>query len=83
MDPNTGKPKRLVIEDDVDFKTAGFPMAIKRESMIVKMNANKVAKVKAHVGAQMNVRDMWELALEKVIEWESRFEKYKEENHTS
>ena len=60
IDPNTNKPKRLVIAEEVD-KSAAFPIGVKRETM-VKGATKKVEKVRTFDGAQVFTRDMWELA---------------------
>ena len=80
VDDETGAPTRVFVEDHVDFKTAGFPMLIKRDMMMkrdpdITSHNPKVDKCKIFFRKQMDVRNTWELSEYKAREWESEFQR--------
>ena len=80
IDPETQKPRRLIIQDGVNCDATSFPLVVKENLMTCKSNRGKA--VRNLGGAQINAREVQDLALEKVDTWDARFKKLAKQEHS-
>ena len=70
----------------LDQSSSTFPIKVMKEATVAKGNSQvaikRAEKVKSFINAQFFMRDSWNIAKEKIENWEDRFEYYSQEEES-
>ena len=78
--------RELLLTRKLDQSSSTFPIKVMKEATVAKGNSQvaikRAEKVKSFINAQFFMRDSWNIAKEKIENWEDRFEYYSQEEES-
>ena len=78
--------RELLLTRKLDQSSSTFPIKVMKEATVAKGNSQvaikRAEKVKSFTNAQFFMRDSWNIAKEKIENWEDRFEYYSQEEES-